>query len=272
MISQNEVYQIVNYEFWEKGSTLSLPPDIPLECVSVVLRGRALTWINAYDWLIKLEWNSKHEIKLPYQVKSALKAQGELLSRYLRLCERCHSISGFCNIALTQYPTAAHWFSQIYREIMYLTVLEDIAQKEIEFHDESKRNIINLERRKLAAIKNNQNPFETNLYIENLTSFVPEMFKLLAFSGQLAQHLDQFKKNYWNPFLDAYANWIQEMEHPRWRTLKTENGKFYLIGSKRDKKPNVCLGDLGQCELQQTEKWGRKLEILGGFPYVNRLP
>ncbi|MBD2730922.1 hypothetical protein H6G96_32545 [Nostoc sp. FACHB-892] len=250
---------------------MTLPLDIPQEALALIVQGRALTWLNAYDWLINLEWDSKHKINLPRNTAAALKPQGELLVSYLRLCERCHTLQGITRLITEEanpYPSAAHWFAEIYRELIHVTIIEDISDKDKYWEGKSKRNFIEIERRKIAALKRKEGPFATNPYCPDLPKFAQELCRLFAccfILSDIDNSGDRFSQNYWHPFLKKYGQWIQEMTKPSWRTMRVKDGKIYIQGYKKGNQPDICLGELKNHFLLSDKKHIRSISIEGQY-------
>lgn len=269
MLTQNSPYYTVNKNFWEEGCGMRFPVNIPKEALPIIVKGRALTWINAYDWLINLEWDSKHKINLPKKIAAALKPQGELLVLYFRLCERCHTFQEILRKELGEnnlYPHPADWFAEIYSEIVRISVIEDIVMKQEYWEGQSKKNFIEIERKKLAALKKRENPFITNSNLTDLPKFGQQLFRLFACCFVLSETSkfgDRFSSNYWHPFLKAYGKWIQEMKKPHWRTMRVKDGKIYLQGYDRGKMPNTYIGSLNNYASLIDCSKGRAIDIIG---------
>ncbi len=237
------------------------------EFIHTCSKGAFRHWYVAYDWLIKLEWDSKHKIPEKKSISDALKPQGILLQKYFKMAERCLTYCKEDGVTINgeslPYNTANEWIKNIIGEFLYSSFLQ-VATLKIretkEFKGNVKDHLVAIERKRLALIKSTYNslseinedsysksihigidklPYEEFIYMDALK-------ELLICSMFLAIESDRFRNDYWKPFLKQYTTWIAMMNSPKWQviTLKSDN-KGHLTDLQHDSRNNqVILGDL----------------------------
>ncbi len=256
----------IEEEYDEKYANFARAAFFHDEFIHNCSKGAFRHWLMAYQWLVKLEWNSKHQIPEKKSVRDALKPQGLLLQKYFRMAERCLTFKNDLEISLNekekplQYQSAVEWIQIIVSELLYAAI-QDAVTSRLREPDHLGRNVKNslvaIERERLALIKTTygsllalgqQNEFE--IEIDKLPyqefSDMIALKELLGCSMLLATICDQFHDDYWKPFLKQYSAWIAKMNSSEWQTvfLKSDNKGNLTEWQGGYDNSQICIGDL----------------------------
>lgn len=164
-------------------------------------------WNTILHHVVKLKWNETHTVPGKRNYVQAMKSEGLAFGRLLELCIQCHAMEGY---KVAGYPDASEWFKQIGIEWVRNEILFGLTTdflhpiflaSNIEYSKTTKGDRQRQILRKLRAGKNPCHPtLQTHIY------------HLMTCSQLLADKSDVFRKDYWNPYLDAYAASILQWE------------------------------------------------------------
>lgn len=174
-------------------------------------------WVIARNWLIKEEWDYKHKVHENPLVAKRLKARGNLLINYFRLCERCHSMQDIVGEKII-YKNAGVWFGKIFVELIGMEVDTLLNPPKI-WNQNRKKSLLDIDRNKSRILRNGENPFKEYLVNEDKTVLVykSQALKILMDCAIALQHESRnFKADYWKPFLKSYTEHIEVMASPLW--------------------------------------------------------
>lgn len=178
-------------------------------------------WLIARKWLIQEEWNSKTVVHPIKKIRDAHKPIGDLLIWYWRLAERCYSWQESSDTSLKVFENAGRLFSRIFVEIVAMDLAHAFCPPEHNYYNNRKMGWLEIERERLRKLKNGENPF--NKYVQACG-----LKMLIDCAIYLANSSDQFEKKLWKKYLNAYSQYIQQLNKPEWGRLYVEKGKCYI--------------------------------------------
>ncbi|MBL1202467.1 MAG: hypothetical protein FWK04_26220 [Nostoc sp. GBBB01] len=227
-ISTEPLEKIINYipSPWNEIIETILSRDIKLlqqanEGQSVLIEARVRAWRIALDWLIKWEWNYKHKIPAKRSIANSYQAKGRLLQAIFRLCERCHAFQASVPEVVIPYPNAAYWFGFVFREFILHEVHSAFYPTNEPKKGAKKAAVIKERQELVRKHKNFENPLPTDCMME-------ATYKLFEIAGRLAQNSPNFKRNYWDKFIQALEGENKQLDTPGFERLFVEDGKAYI--------------------------------------------
>lgn len=191
------------------------------------------SWDTIRHWLIKLKWNTKHKIPGRRAHTQGTKPWGLLFCHLLELCIQCHALVGYKRAG---YPDASEWFKQIWLEYLktdleFAFVIDFLCPVIFALNIEyNKTNQVAGMRQQLRKLKNYENPYNPTIQ--------PHLHHLIECSRRLAesQDADVFKKEYWNPYLHAFAVCVIQRE----RNPKGYYRTHIVRREQQDEKSFLC--------------------------------
>ena len=218
-------------------------------------------WLIAYQWLIKLEWNSKHQVPEKKSIRDALKPQGLLLQKYFRMAEKCMifapELTQYTDGRPLVYRTGVNWIKAVVDELLLTAIMDASASKynDLGLQGNIKNSLVSIERKRLALIKKtykklldvgDKGSVEFNKLPYKEFDHMIAYKELLSYSMIFALASDRFRDDYWKPFLKQYSAWITEMSSPRWQVvmLESDNKEIWKEYQHDCGKSLVCIGNL----------------------------
>jgi hypothetical protein len=199
---------------------------------------------TALHWAIKLEWNRRHKIPGKRTYTRTAKPLGEFFQQVFLLCEKCHGRQASVGYKLP-YSNAEHWFQIFYQEwitngmtqaFSLVAQTKPNGQGKIKKPDaDKKRSTINACLKVCHTASQLQNPFQDG------SSFS----KLLDVAIKLAESSQNFKEDYYQPFIKAWRNMIKAFDEPEFKRHWVEGDTlYYQQGRGNDtKKAQYQKGD-----------------------------
>ncbi len=193
---------------------LGKDPDTDLKYLNAVV------WELGVHWLIRKKWAARHRIPGHRTLVKQIEPYGELLFREFELCIQIHAIQTH-----SPYKNAADWFVAIQSN-------SQLIQGHL-----NKTELSQFHRKISGCMRSHENPFDE----ANLRIAIPDRFplppahsyqaisQLITASLKLAYQLDRgnnFRSDYWKPYLNAYSKWIKTVSSPGWSVLQIEAGKL----------------------------------------------
>ena len=163
------------------------------------------------NWLIKLEWDDKHKLaKYPKtsqgkNYKRCYRVVAELYQSVLQLCENTHSSV----VKKYGYLSATEWF--------FLILKEGAIEGGDCLNAGKYANKLKLQK---------QNHLFGD-YINKIDSQVfPHTSRLIEISMKRAEINENFRQEYWSPFVRRRKTWTKELERPEWNGLRNVDGQL----------------------------------------------
>jgi hypothetical protein len=234
-ISTEPLEKIITYipSPWNEIIETILPrniklPQPPNEGQLVLIEARVRAWTIALNWLIKWEWNHKHKIPAKRSIANGYLAKGKLLQAIFRLCERCHTFQASVPEVVIPYANAAYWFGFVFREFILHEVHSGFSATNEPKKGAKKAAVIKERQELVRKHKNFENPLPTDCMME-------ATYKLFEIAGRLAQNSPNFKRNYWDKFIQALEGENKQLDTPGFERLFVEHGKAYIqnVGAGR---------------------------------------
>ncbi len=209
---------------WNRAFLIAQSPAVPLtldlERERILAAGDELLSL-ALHRVYRQHWDSKHKfpIRLKKLDRQAIEAFGDYWWQLLKLCERLHSEYG------KNYENAADWFLCL--------VLEYRAARRgrSAISGNGKKNLARLIEERLSNLRQGINPEDPQIF--------PARWQLMQAAIHLAGNSDQFRRNHWQPFLNSYRSWKDDLKsNTSWYTIHQDaSGKYWNQGLGRAKIP-----------------------------------
>lgn len=213
--------------------------DLNPEKHLALFRGKYTHWMIAKHWWYNFYFDKSHKIDHPFW--EPLKPQGELLYHYFLVCERLVNLRWGSHLAIPMpIPDSPFKMMSVIYENLKMIALTDTVYRQYKINDNQIKDAnIQIERERLAALKNYEVPHGE----------VPKMLGIKIFymaSMYMAQQSKRFHDDYWQPFLSKYQAWIEAMESPAWSRVIFDNDKeWQQTGRGKGKIQLFDLPDFG---------------------------
>ncbi len=194
----------------------------------------------ALHWLIKLEWNSRHQIPTTPKIKRLSKPKGEVLRRFFLLCERCHTLRG----ANLSYSQAADWFGLFFFEQTLQQIIGGITDKRGPKANRPKQRLIRKQKKFIRKLKDLENPFLLNNEKGEAYKGLMALPRLRASCDLIETAIgiveqpdaNIFRKKYWIPLISALEKEVESWKSKDFGVLSIENYEAKLqVGQGRHK-------------------------------------
>ena len=196
-------------------------PDDSFECYEFRV------WVNRIcilDWLIKCKWDSTR--KPVYSRKNRLyEPLGKFWKTVVNLCMECHSKD-------IGYPDAAHWFAAIFCENQ-IAGQSTNSGKDIDIQRFKQENSA-LKLQNLTGWDDFNNPFDGEA-----------TQKLIDIAIRKAERQDVWRKENYNPFLEARSGLVNLYRSPENVAIREIDGELFTTISSRAKKGNKAYKKIG---------------------------
>jgi hypothetical protein len=213
------------------------------------------------NWVITLHITLNHQDlkhKMPYKFsqRNLFKKDGYLIHRILELCIACYPRQNF-NTSF--YDSPLHWFNSILFELLFYETHEVLNHKirdiDLEEKNGLKANKHDRKREKLKGVNSHLSMLES--LDDYKISYEPPLSlpyptyaytKLIETSFTWSNRNDDFRKNYYFPFVQAYRDVVRDIkESDKWQcTFRLpNNSKIYRQGMGRGRTKTV-IGEVVQ--------------------------
>ena len=202
---------------------------------------------------IKKDWNSKHRVPYPRARQKLYQPKAEVFSHLFKLIERCLSwkknvyLPGY-QLTITDTPTwfAIFLFEGIKREIVGSVLNLDSSEslsRPKSYRGRKKQTATSQNRAFITKLERLDNSFLNYPFLGDATK------ELYCTAIEMSERFDQFRKQYWKPYIKALRN-----------QLKHQSGKEWTVGHVELDKFKAQRGS-GRGELSLTlEDWLKKFE------------
>lgn len=220
-------------------------------------------------WAIKLEWNPQHKIPGDRKLIELYKPLGEFFRQVFLLCEKCHGRQRSAGYELT-YFNAEEWFQLFWEEWMLMGIALALAnQARVESTQKTakvsrqdadkKRSIV----RKPLKVWHTANQLENPL--KDGSSFSTLLDVAIALSGQS----QNFKTDYYQPFLDAWRKMITSFDSPEFKRHIVKDDVLYSQQGRGNAIKKVSYqGTFGSLTLQEFHELC-KIALLEVLPCID---
>lgn len=174
-------------------------------------------WLIVFHWVIKKKWLKKH--KIPIKPKQAKLFEPKATYWYwvLELCIQLHTFQKD-----STYKNAGDWYKELVNERRAINLesfdsiieLGDVENSKRAWLGE-KQSVIEAEKRLIGALRQSTNPFNAKSY--------PHHHSLFKLALRLKNRSEQFRRDFWQPFLSAYSKWIE--------SLRTNFASCHAVGA-----------------------------------------
>ena len=241
----NTCFNLLENPIFELPCSLS-PAE---ETLLAMLEGE---WLIVFHWVIKKKWLKKHKIPGKPMLAKLFEPKATYWYWVLELCIQLHTFQ-----KENSYQNAGDWYKALVneRKAINLKSFDSIvASKETEETKSAwsgekesveteerksawlgeKESVIKAEKHLIGALRKSENPFDV--------SFYPHHHNLFQTALQLKDSSDQFRSEFWNPFLTAYSGWIESLRanfascHAVGENILVQKGQGKFV--KRFEMPN----------------------------------
>lgn len=210
---------------WLERQNFSIDPEIvDLEKFAFVANRIYEHWMVAFGRFIKIEWFSQYKIPGNKLVKDSTIARGHLLVATFQLCERIHAINGH----KLPWVNAGHWFACCLRDFIG-NEWQDIITGYRPYSGSMKRGIVEFYRGNLNELNKHRNPFKRYPSAEALVQLIDGSLKTADIS-------DRFRTNHWKNFLNAYSDFVEEIQKKCKRGYIDSKNRYCQIVSRNQTK------------------------------------
>ena len=231
----------LNLEDWDTCFYLLENPIFELPCCLSPAEKKLLAmleaeWLIVFHWVIKKKWLKKHKIPIKPKPAKLFEPKATYWYWVLELCIQLHTFQKD-----STYKNAGDWFKALVNERKSINLASFDSIVELEETEErksawsgEKESVIKAEKHLIGALRKSENPFDA--------SFYPHHYNLFQTALQLKDTSDQFRGEFWNPFLTAYSQWIESLRanfascHAVGENILVQKGQGKFV--KRFEMPN----------------------------------
>ena len=180
------------------------------------------------NWVVKLDWDSKHKMPCSRKVAKVLEPYGEYLHQEFLLCSAIHGRQYHLNFEL-HYKNAQEWFylicSSKINEIIDMVLFPQPPNLKIH-NGEVKRSIIR------NCLSYPRGVLKGKNLLKELIDENPHLLhfcNLLDAAIDLGSKSDIFRKEYLVPFCTTWRRALNSMESSEWKRQSIENNRFIQV-------------------------------------------
>lgn len=205
--------------------------------LNIVAQYVDIEYLAGLEWFIKLEWDSRHKFTCgkPKQLK-IYKPKGEVFSALLRLIERCLTFKGkfdlpCLDVKIIDSPT---WFYWVIHESRMFDVYDSLWGEETKsYQGRRKQGLFAAKRVFITKLNQLQNPIphpDTEPFIELKREATYWLYETAI---ALAEKYNQFRQNYWSPYVKALRSELNHKNSPEWKVgIPEVDGLILPLGGK----------------------------------------